>query len=148
MEFKHDEKQSLLNRFLNYVRIDTQSDEHSSTSPSTSKQLILSHQLEKECQALNLENISCSNRGIVLATIPSTVLHSASTIVWNAHIDTSPEYSGANVNPVVHSHYDGKDIQLPGDKTKILRVQGNLPLKRAYWNDDYHKRWENASWCG
>lgn len=129
MEFKHDEKKSLLNRFLSYVKIDTQSDEHSPTSPSTSKQLMLSHLLEKECLDLKLENVSCSPQGIVLATIPSTAHHSAPRILWNAHIDTSPEYSGAHVNPIVHSNYDGKDIQLPGDKTKIIRVKDNSALK-------------------
>lgn len=120
---------SLLKRFLDYVRIDTQSDEHSLASPSTSKQLVLSQLLEKECRSLKLHDVSCSERGVVIATIPATSPHATETIVWNAHIDTSPEYSGANVHPIVHNSYDGKDIFLPGDPTKIIRLIDNPALK-------------------
>ncbi len=84
----------LLDRFLRYVRVDTQSDEKSSTLPSTAKQLDLSRLLVQECRDLGLDDVSIDEHGIVMATIPATVPHSAPMIVWNSHVDTSPEYSG------------------------------------------------------
>lgn len=116
----------MLNRFLKYVKIDTQSDPLSETSPSTSKQLTLSKILEKECNDLGLKNVEYCQNGIVMATIPSTVSNPAPTIFWNSHMDTSPEYSGTDVNPIVHNDYDGKDIQLQNSKT--IRVVDNPSL--------------------
>lgn len=102
---------TLLDRFLRYVKIDTQSNQKSMASPSTSKQLDLSRLLEKECNQLPLSNVFCNNNGIVFATIPSTVPHDVPTIFFNAHIDTSPEVDGRNVNPLVH-RYTGGDIAI------------------------------------
>ena len=118
----------LLNRFLRYVQIDTQANEHSESSPSTAKQLDLSRMLADECQQLGLKDVSLSKQGIVLATIPQTVTHHAPTIAWVAHVDTSPETSGTNVKPIVHREYDGSDIVLPGDPTKIIRGEDNPDL--------------------
>ena len=118
----------LLNRFLRYVQIDTQADEHSNSSPSTAKQLDLSRMLADECKQLGLKDVSLSKQGIVLATIPQTVTHHAPTIAWVAHVDTSPETSGTNVKPIVHREYDGSDIVLPGDPTKIIRGEDNPDL--------------------
>ncbi|MBX3443113.1 MAG: peptidase T [Planctomyces sp.] len=120
---------SLLDRFLRYVRIDTQSDERSPTSPSTARQLDLSRLLADECRALGLDDVSCDEHGIVMATIPPTVKHTAPMIVWNSHVDTSPEYSGANVQPIVHENYDGRDLVLPGDPSRVLRVADQPALK-------------------
>ncbi len=120
---------TLLDRFLRYVRIDTQSDENSPSSPSTAKQLELSRLLADECRELGLDDISLDEHGIVMATVPATVEHDAPMIVWNAHVDTSPEYSGTNVQPIVHENYDGSDITLPGDPSKVLRVAENPALK-------------------
>lgn len=119
---------ALLERFLRYVRIDTQSDETSPTSPSTVKQLQLSRLLAEECRALGLADVSCDEHGIVMATVPATVSHAAPMIVWNSHVDTSPEYTAANVQPVVHEHYDGGDITLPGDPSKVIRAADNPAL--------------------
>lgn len=121
---------TLLDRFLRYVQIDTQSDETSSTSPSTAKQLVLSRMLADECRAMGLADISCDERGIVMATVPSNVPHDAPMIVWNSHVDTSPEYSGTNVKPIVHRNYAGGDLVLPGDPTKVLTVAENPSLKK------------------
>ncbi len=118
----------LLNRFLRYVQIDTQADEHSNSSPSTAKQLDLSRMLADECKQLGLKDVSLSKQGVVLATIPQTVTHHAPTIAWVAHVDTSPETSGTNVKPIVHREYDGSDIVLPGDPTKIIRGEDNPDL--------------------
>jgi tripeptide aminopeptidase len=121
---------SLLDRFLRYVRIDTQSDEKSATSPSTAKQLTLSRMLTDECRALGLHDVSIAENGIVMATVPATVSHEAPTIVWNSHVDTSPEYTAVNVRPVVHENYAGGDITLPGDPSKVIRVADNPSLKK------------------
>ncbi len=120
---------ALVERFCRYVRIDTQADETSSTAPSTAKQLDLSRLLAEECRELGLEEVSLSEQGVVLATIPATVSHTAPTIAWVAHVDTSPEYSGTNVRPMLHVNYDGSDIVLPGDTRQVLRVQDNPALQ-------------------
>lgn len=121
---------TLLDRFLRYARIDTQSDENSPTSPSTDKQLTLSRLLAEECRALGLAEVSCEEHGIVMATVPATSEHSAPTIVWNAHVDTSPEYTAENVQPLVHENYPGGDITLPRDSSKVIRVDDNPALQQ------------------
>ncbi len=121
---------SVLDRFLRYVRIDTQSDETSSTTPSTLKQLNLSRLLADECRALGLDAVSCSESGVVIATIPGTLDREAPVIVWNAHVDTSPEFSGKDVCPIVHENYDGEDIVLPGDRSRVILVSENRDLER------------------
>lgn len=119
---------TLLERFLRYVRLDTQSDETSTTYPSTEKQLVLSRMLAEECRALGLADVSIDEFGIVMATVPATVPHAAPTIAYVAHVDTSPEFTAAHVNPVVHPNYDGKDIVLPAEPTRILKVAENPEL--------------------
>jgi tripeptide aminopeptidase len=111
---------TLLDRFCRYVRINTQADEKSSTYPSSPGQLELGRLLRDELRALGLRDAEQDEHGIVLATIPATAAHRAPTLAWIAHVDTSPETSGANVQPVVHRNYDGGDIVLPGDPTKVL----------------------------
>lgn len=119
----------LLDCFLRYVRIDTQSDESSPSYPSTAKQLTLSRLLAEECRALGLADVSCDEYGIVLATVPGT--KSAPTIAWIAHVDTSPEYSAEKVSPIVHQNYQGTDIPLPGDATKVIRFADTPELKQC-----------------
>ncbi|MBI3861329.1 MAG: peptidase T [Planctomycetia bacterium] len=121
---------ALLERFLRYVQIDTQSNEASTTVPSTAKQLDLSKLLESECRELGLADVSLDKFGIVMATVPGTVAGHAPTIAWVAHVDTSPETSGTAVKPIVHSPYAGGDITLPGDPTKVIRVADNPDLER------------------
>lgn len=123
---------SVLDRFLRYVKIDTQSDENSQTYPSTQKQLDLCRMLAEECQGLGLADVMLSEFGVVTATVPATVSHEAPAIVWIAHVDTSPEFSGRNVRPVLHENYDGTDIVLPGDPTKVIRVEENVALKSLH----------------
>ncbi len=118
----------IVERFIRYAKIDTQSDETSSTSPSTAKQLELSRLLARECEELGLQDVSLNQYGIVMATLPATVSHQAPTIAWLAHVDTSPEYSSSPVNPVVHENYAGGDIILPADFTKIISVEQNPAL--------------------
>ena len=113
---------SLLDRFLAYVRIDTQADEHSQSSPSTAKQLDLCRLLARECREMGLADVAISEHGVVMATLPATVPHAAPTIALVAHVDTSPETSGTNVRPIVHARYAGGDIVLPGAPGKVIRV--------------------------
>ena len=121
--------ESVLERFLRYVKIDTQSDEDSSTYPSTARQLELCRMLAEECRMLNLDGVEMSEFGIVTATVPANVSHHAPAIAWLAHVDTSPEFSGRDVRPVLHKNYDGRDIVLPGDSSRVIRVEDNPALK-------------------
>ena len=88
---------SLLDRFLAYVRIDTQADEHSAASPSSPGQLDLARLLLEECRSMGLADAAMSEQGVVMATLPATVPHAAPTIAFVAHVDTSPETSGKDV---------------------------------------------------
>jgi tripeptide aminopeptidase len=121
---------SLLDRFLRYVRVGTTADEKSSTYPSTPGQLVLGRLLADELRALGLRDAAQDDHGIVLATIPATVSHPAPAIAWIAHVDTSPETTGENVRPVVHREYDGRDLSLPGDPTKVLRPADSPELAK------------------
>lgn len=123
---------SLLTRFLRYVKVDTQSDETTDTYPSTAKQLDLSRMLADECEELGLQDVKCNEFGIVTATVPATVDHAGPAIAWFAHVDTSPEYSGTNVNPIVHENYPGGDIVLPNAADKVIRVAENLALETLH----------------
>lgn len=125
---------NLLDRFLRYVRIDTQSNEHSTTVPSTAKQLDLCRLLEAECRELGLADVSLDESGIVMATVPSTLAAqpAPATIAWVAHVDTSPETSGTNVRPIVHRNYTGGDIVLPGDPSRVIRVSENPALNNLH----------------
>lgn len=120
----------LLERFLRYVRIDTQSDETSRSVPSTAKQLDLCRLLEHECDELGLQDVSLDEHGIVMATIPATMGAAVPVIAWLAHVDTSPETTGTNVEPQVIQDYRGGDIVLPADPTKVIRVEDNPALQR------------------
>ncbi len=112
---------TLLKRFCRYVQIETTAAEGSATYPSTPGQLDLARMLTDELRALELTDISMSADGIVMGTVPATT-EGAPTIAWFAHMDTSPEASGKNVKPIVHENYDGKDIALPGDSARVIRV--------------------------
>ena len=109
---KKDTHMNLLNRFLEYVKIDTQSDADSSTIPSTSKQFNLLNLLKKQLQDLGVKDIRLDPTGNLYATIPSNVKGKAPSIGLMAHVDTASEMSGANVKPNVIQDYDGQKILL------------------------------------
>lgn len=121
--------EALLDRFCRYVRIDTMAVEGAETYPSSPGQLELSRLLVTELRALGIVDAAMDEHGIVLATIPATVPTPGPAIAFIAHVDTSPETSGHGVQPIVHRHYDGRDIVLPGDPTKVIRVADNPVLK-------------------
>jgi len=113
---------SVLDRFLRYVRYDTQSDEQSDTYPSTEKQLVLLRDLAAELRALGVADAGVDAHGYVTATVPATLSgRDVPTVGFIAHVDTSPEMSGAGVKPIVHTAYDGRDLVLPDDPDAVLR---------------------------
>jgi tripeptide aminopeptidase len=118
----------LLERFVRYAKLDTQASEAAETYPSTARQLELCRMLERECVEIGLADVAMSRFGVVTATLPSTVDHAAPAIAWFAHVDTSPEFTAANVRPIVHRDYDGRDIMLPGHPQRVIRVADNPAL--------------------
>ena len=123
-------------RFLRYVTYDTQSDENSKTYPSTDKQLVLLKQLVTELKEIGAVDASIDQYGYVMATIPATPgKEHVPTIGFIAHVDTSPEVSGAQVRPIVHEHYDGRDLVLPDDSAYVLRLADNPELDEQHGND-------------
>jgi tripeptide aminopeptidase len=122
-------------RFLRYVRIDTQSDPESPSCPSTEKQKDLGRLLVKELQEAGVKDAHMDENGYVYGTIPATTEKKVPVICFCSHMDTSPDCSGANVNPVVHHKYDGQDIVLPGDTSQVIRVSEHPELKDQIGND-------------
>ena len=107
-------------RFLNYVSFDTQSAENSQTVPSTSKQLKLGKYLVEELQSLGIENALLNEYGVVYGTIPSNNNHQGDVIGFIAHMDTSPDASGKDINPQIIKNYQGQKITLNEDKKLYL----------------------------
>ena len=127
---------TVLDRFLRYVRYDTQSDEHSTTFPSTDTQLVLLRDLADELRGIGLSDAAMDEYGYVTATIPATSSKpDVPTIGFIAHVDTSPEMSGAHVAPIVHRNYDGRDLVLPDDASAVLRLADNPPLAEQLGHD-------------
>ena len=113
---------SCVERFLRYVTFDTQSTETSDTYPSTPKQLDLLRHLVDELRAIGLADAEIDQHGYVMATIPATTKKTGVPVIGLiAHVDTSPEMSGAGVKPIVHRNYQGQDLVLPDDPTAVLR---------------------------
>ena len=123
-------------RFLEYVKIDTQSREDSETFPSTSTQLDLLRRLQDELLALGLEDVTMDEYGYVFATVPSTSEKSDVPVIgFLAHVDTSPEMSGAGVKAIVHRNYDGKDLVFPDDPSAAISSADNPHLAQQIGND-------------
>ena len=129
--------ESAMDRFLRYVKIDTQSAEGAAKSPSTEKQLVLARMLEKELKDLGVEKVRISGEGIVYGMVPGNLSDNTKvpTIGFIAHMDTSPAVSGANVNAIIHRNYQGGDIVLPNDKTQVITVAQNPDLKNLIGDD-------------
>src|SRR5215204_5495392 len=129
--------ESAMDRFLRYVKIDTQSAEDQPAPPSTKKQLDLARLLETELKALGVQNVRISPEGIVYGMVPGNIPDNSKvpTIGFMAHMDTSPAVSGANVNAIIHKNYQGGDIVLPNDKSQIISVAQNPDLKNLIGDD-------------
>lgn len=129
--------ESAMDRFLRYVKIDTQSAEDQPAPPSTKKQLDLARLLESELKALGVQDVRVSEWGIVYGMVPGNLPDNSKvpTIGFIAHMDTSPQVSGENVNPIIHKNYQGGDIVLPNDKTQVITVALNPDLKNLLGDD-------------
>jgi tripeptide aminopeptidase len=119
--------QNIIDRFIKYVSIDTQSDPNNSEFPSTEKQWDLANLLVKELKAIGMQEVNIDKNAYIMATLPSNVEQEVATIGFIAHFDTSPDYSGANVKPQIHENYDGKDI--------LLNEKENIILSPDYFDD-------------
>ncbi len=130
-------KESALERFLRYAKIDTQSQEDQTTVPSTRKQLILANLLAKELKEIGADNVRVSEFGIVYATVPGNLTDNSKVPVVGliSHMDTSPAVSGENVNVIIHKNYQGGDIVLPKDPTQVIAVASNPVLKELIGDD-------------
>ena len=106
------DKQHIINRFIGYVTVDTESDPNNPAFPSTEKQWNLARQLEKELTSIGLEDVELDENCYLMATLPSNLDYEVPTIGFVSHIDTSPDFTGANVNPQIIENYDGGDITL------------------------------------
>lgn len=106
------DKQHIINRFISYVTVDTESDPNNPAFPSTEKQWNLARQLEKELTSIGLEDVELDENCYLMATLPSNLDYEVPTIGFVSHIDTSPDFTGANVNPQIIENYDGGDITL------------------------------------
>ena len=123
--------ETFLDKFLRYVIIDTQSVEDSESYPSTAKQFDLLNLLAKELKDLGVPSVSIDEYGYVMATVPANVHTNVPVIGFIAHVDTSPEVSGANVKPQIITNYKGGDIVLSGEPNTIIRESENPALKTA-----------------
>jgi tripeptide aminopeptidase len=127
---------SVLERFLRYVQIDTQSDPNSETFPSTAKQRNLSNLLAEELRTLGVADAHVDAHGYVYATIPSNSdRKDVPVICFCSHVDTSPDVTGENVKPIVHRNWDGSDIILPDDHSQVLRIGELHDLDQQIGND-------------
>ena len=127
---------SVVERFLRYVTYDTQAAEGSPTYPSTAKQLILLDRLADELREIGLTDVVRDAHGYVMATVPATSKKSKVPVIgFVAHVDTSPEASGAGVKPIVHRGWNGQDIVLPDDPSAVLRLSEIPALREQVGHD-------------
>jgi len=124
---KIKEMQHIIDRFISYVTIDTESDPNSQTTPSTQKQWNLANKLVEELKTIGLQDVTIDDKAYIMATLPSNVNHEVPVIGFVSHFDTSPDFSGANVKPQIITNYDGKDI--------ILNAEKNIVLSPNYFKD-------------
>ena len=120
-------KEHITKRFISYVTIDTESDPNNPEFPSTEKQWDLAKLLVDELKAIGMKDITLDDNCYVMATLPSNLDYEVPTIGFVSHIDTTPDFTGANVKPQIHHKYDGKDI--------ILNNEENIVLSPSYFED-------------
>ena len=126
---------SAVDRFLEYVKIDTQSDPHSKSQPSTEKQKDLSRKLVEELKALGIKDAELDEHGYVYATLEGNTDKNVPTICFCSHVDTSPDCSGKDVKPMIHENYQGQDLVLPDDTSQVIRLADHPKLGNQMGND-------------
>ncbi len=119
--------QNIIDRFISYVTIDTQSDPTSESTPSTKKQWDLANKLVEELKAIGMKEVTIDENAYIMATLPSNVDYEVPTIGFISHFDTSPDFTGTHVKPRIIEHYDGKDI--------VLNAEQNIILSPDYFED-------------
>ncbi len=119
--------QHIIDRFISYVTVDTESDPNSDTTPSSEKQWVLANQLVEELKSIGLSDVTIDKNGYIMATLPSNVDYTVPVIGFVAHYDTTPDFTGANVKPQIIKNYDGKDI--------VLNEKENIILSPNYFKD-------------
>ena len=119
--------QHIIDRFISYVTIDTESDANSETTPSTKKQLVLANLLVKELKSIGLTDVTIDKNGYVMGTLESNVEHYVPTIGFVSHYDTTPDFTGKDVTPQIIKNYDGGDI--------VLNKEQNIVLSPSYFKD-------------
>ena len=119
--------QNIIDRFISYVIIDTESDSNSETTPSTEKQWVLAKKLVEELKTIGMQEVTIDEKAYIMATLPSNVDHEVPTIGFISHFDTTPDFTGANVKPQIIPNYDGGDI--------ILNTDQNIVLSPKYFKD-------------
>ncbi|WP_069660861.1 peptidase T [Arcticibacter eurypsychrophilus] len=124
-----------LERFLKYVKIDTQSDQNSLSQPSTEKQKNLGKILVEELLEIGIKDAELDEFGYVYATIPATTTKKVPVICFCSHMDTSPDCSGLDVIPVIHHNYQGQDLVLPLDQNQVMRMVDHPDLEFQIGND-------------
>jgi len=120
-------KQHLINRFISYVTIDTESNPNSDSTPSSKNQWDLAHKLVDELKSIGMEDVSLDDKCYIMATLPSNVAHDVPVIGFVSHMDTSPDFTGKNVKPQIIENYDGQDI--------VLNEKENSVLSPSYFED-------------
>ena len=135
MQKYQNHSNGLQNRFMQYVQIDTQSDPLSDSIPSTMKQKDLGNLLVKQLKEMGIEDAHLDEFGYVYATIPATSDKNVPVICFCSHMDTSPDCSGSNVKPIVHTNYQGQDLVLPEDASIVLKMSEHPDLKDQIGND-------------
>ena len=121
------DKKHILNRFISYVKIDTESDPKSTSTPSTLKQWDLANKLAEELKSIGMQDVSIDANAYIMASLPSNVAHKVPTIGFVSHFDTSPDFTAANVKPQIIENYDGSDI--------VLNIDRNIVLSPDYFED-------------
>ena len=120
-------KDHIIKRFISYVTIDTESDPNNPDFPSSDNQWDLANLLVKELKDIGMSDVTLDKHCYVMATLPSNLDYDVPTIGFVSHIDTTPDYTGANVKPIIHHEYDGKDI--------VLNKNENIVLSPSYFDD-------------
>ena len=120
-------KDHIIKRFISYVTIDTESDPNNPDFPSSDNQWDLANLLVKELKDIGMSDVTIDKNCYVMATLPSNLDYDVPTIGFVSHIDTTPDYTGANVKPIIHHEYDGKDI--------VLNKNENIVLSPSYFDD-------------
>ena len=136
----------LLERFLQYVKIDTTAVEESGRYPSSEGQFELGKLLVAQLIEMGAADVQVNDHGIVMATVPGNV-DGAPVVAFNAHLDTSPETSGANVKPNVIKDFDGNDIVLGGDSTKVITAATCAELPAAKRENHHHDGRNDFAWA-